>query len=100
MRPSPPIDATLPGMASDKTPEPARTDRPLADTKWVVGSVIATGGVLATLLLALAGLNASVNQRIDDVRGEMNRRIDDLQEEIRELRALVIDALKPPDPAD
>jgi len=91
-------------MASDKTPEPARIDRPLADTKWVVGSVVATGGVIATLLLALAGLviqqNASVNQRIDDVRGEMNRRIDDLQEEIRELRALVIDALKPSDPAD
>ena len=91
-------------MASDENPEPARTDRPLADTKWVVGSVIATGGVIATLLLALAGLviqqNASVNQRIDDMRGEMNRRIDDLQEEIRELRALVIDALKPPDPVD
>lgn len=64
------------------TDDPARLDRPPADTKWVVGSVIATGGVIATLLLALAGLviqqNASVNQRIDDVLGEMNRRIDDL----------------------
>ena len=40
-------------------------------------------------------LNASANTRFDDV----NRRIDDLQEQMRELRALVIDAIKGADPA-
>ncbi len=41
-------------------------------------------------------LNASVNRRFDNV----NSRIDDLQDQMRELRALVIDAIKGADPAD
>ena len=41
-------------------------------------------------------LNASANTRLDDV----NRRIDDLQEQMRELRTLVIDAIKGANPAD
>ena len=44
-------------------------------------------------------VNTSVNARIDDLRSEMNRRLDDLQEDIRELRTLVIEALRPPEPA-
>ena len=72
----------------------------LGDTKWIVGSIIGTGGVIATLLLAIAGLmiqqNASVNARIDDV----HRRIDDVHEDIRELRTLVVEALKRPAAAD
>lgn len=58
-----------------------------SDRKWLVGSIIGTGGAIATLLLALTGLivqqNANVNARIDDV----HRRIDDVQSEIRGLRA-------------
>ena len=51
-------------------------------------------------------LNDSVNRRFDDLNDSVNRRfdavnrrIDDLQNEMRELRALVIDAIKGADPA-
>ena len=71
-----------------------------SDTKWVVGSIIGTGGVIAALLLTLVGLmfqqNANVNARINDVQSD----IQDIRADIRELRALVIDALKGDDPAD
>ena len=42
----------------------------------------------------------STNARINDVSSQLNARIYDVQEHIRELRALVIDALKHGDPAD
>ena len=45
-------------------------------------------------------VNTSVNSRIDDMNVNLNRRIDDLQNEMRELRGLVIDAIKGADPAD
>ncbi len=52
-------------------------------------------------------LNASVNTRFDDLNASVNRRfdnvnsrIDDLQDQMRELRALVIDAIKGAAPAD
>ena len=74
--------------------------RATGDTKAIVKTIVGTGIGLATLLLMLAGLmiqqNANVNARIDDV----NARIDDLQEDIRELRALIIDAIKGADAAD
>ena len=81
------------------------------DTKAIIKSIVGTGIGLATLLLMLAGLmiqqNANVNARIDDVNAnvnaridDVNARIDDLQEDIRELRALIIDAIKGADPAD
>ena len=88
------------------------------DTKAILRSILGTGIGLATLLLMLAGLmiqqNANVNARIDDVNAriddvnanvnaridDVNARIDDLQEDIRELRALIIDAIKGTDPAD
>ena len=86
-----------------KTPAPGTT----GETKAVIKSIVGTGIGLATLLLMLAGLiiqqNANVNARIDDVNAridDVNARIDDLQEDIRELRALIIDAIKRPDPAD
>ena len=96
------------------------------DTKTIIRSIVGTGIGLATLLLMLAGLmvqqnaavntriddvnanvnariddlTANVNARIDDVNANVNARIDDLREDIRELRALIIDAIKRPDPAD
>ena len=88
------------------------------DTKAIIRSIVGTGVGLATLLLMLAGLmiqhnvnvnariddvNANVNARIDDVNvriDDVNARIDDLQEDIRELRALIIDAIKGAEPAD
>ncbi len=70
-------------------------------TLW---AIVGTGVGLATLLLALASLfnariddvNFSLNARIDD----MNARIDDLQEDIRELRALLIQALNESPPVN
>ena len=94
-----------------EAPTPGTTD----DTRAIIRSIVGTGIGLATLLLMLAGLliqqnanvnariddvNANVNARIDDVNANVNARIDDLQEDIRELRALIIDAIKGADPAD
>ena len=99
------------------------------DAKAIIRSIVGTGIGLATLLLMLAGLtiqqNANVNARIDDANARIddananvnarfddanariddananvNARFDDLQEDIRELRALIIDAIKGADPAD
>ena len=96
------------------------------DTKAIIGTIVGTGLVVAGLLSAqlssgLAGLNtridglsASANARFDDVHGriddvvanvnarfsDLNARFDDLREDIRELRALVIEALKRTEPAD
>ena len=88
------------------------------DQRALVRSIIGTGIGVATLVLMLAGLqlqqnvsvnlriddlNATLNARIDDVNAridDVNARIDDLQEDIRELRALIIDALHRADPAD
>ena len=99
---------------TSRIPAPGTT----GDTKAIVKSIVGTGIGLATLLLMLAGLmiqqnvnvnariddvNANVNARIDDVNAridDVNARIDDLQEDIRELRALIIDAIKRTDPAD
>ena len=94
-----------------ESPAPGAT----GDTKAIIKSIVGTGIGLATLLLMLAGLmiqqnvnvnariddvNANVNARIDDINANVNARIDDLQEDIRELRALIIDAIEGADPAD
>ena len=63
------------------------------DTRAIVRSIIGTGIGLATLLLMLIGLMVQQN-------AAMNARIDDVQADIRELRALVIDAIKRDDPAN
>lgn len=58
--------------------------------------LVAAGAISATL-----GVGSwSTNARINDVKTQFSARIDDVQEDIRELRALVINALKHGDPAD
>ena len=113
------------GTKVSEAPAPATTD----DKRAIIRSIVGTGIGLATLLLMLAGLmiqqnanvnarfddvntrigdvnariddvNANVNAHIDDVNANVNARFDDLQEDIRELRALIIDAIKGDDPAD
>ena len=57
--------------------------------------------VAASAVSATLGVGSwSTNAHINDVNTQLNTRIDDVQEDIRELRALVIDALKHGDPAD
>ncbi|MCY4658436.1 MAG: hypothetical protein OXF93_01300 [Acidobacteria bacterium] len=106
-------------MSSVAAPEAAAGPTgPPAEAKAILRSIVGTGIGLATLLLMLAGLlvqqNASVNARIDDVNAnvnariddvnaridDVNARIDDLQDDIRELRALLVDAIKPTEPAN
>ena len=98
-KPLAPADLRAPGAAT------------AGDQRALVRSVIGTGIGVATLVLMLAGLqlqqNVNVNLRIDDLNAtlnaridDVNARIDDLQEDIRELRALIIDALHRADPAD
>ena len=70
-----------------------------SDTKAIIGTVVAIGGLVLGqgfyLNARIDDVNVSVNARIDD----MNARIDDVQGDIRELRALVIDAIKRAEPA-
>ncbi len=67
-------------------------------------SIVASGinnrfdDVNATVNSRISDLNTSVNRRMDDMSTNLNRRIDDLQAEVRELRTLVIDAIKGADP--
>ncbi len=75
-----------------------------SDTKWIIGTVVVLAGLLSA---QIAGGNASLNRRIDDLNANVNarfddvhRRIDDMQDDIRELRALIFDAFKPDEPAD
>ena len=56
---------------------------------------------VAALCVTIIGTSCStnarigdVNARIDDVHANVNARIDGLSEDIRELRAIVIDAVK------
>ena len=68
---------------------------------WVdrVSMLVAAGAIVATLGVGTCSTNArfnDVNARFDDVE----RRIDALQADIRELRTLVIDAIKRGEPAD
>ena len=62
--------------------------------------------VNATVNNRIGDLNTSINTRFEDMKASIdtrfdavNRRIDDLQAEVRELRALVIDAIQGADPA-
>lgn len=92
------------------------------DTKAIIATVVAIGGLVlgqgfylnariddvsarigdvnANVNARIGDVNTNVNARIDDLRSEMNRRLDSLQADIRELRALVTDALKGSEPAD
>ena len=101
----------------------------MTDNRMLIGTVVGTGIAMTTVIVAFVGIiagginnriddvNANVNNRIDDVNSRiddlntnfnnrledmnanLNRRIDDLQQEMRELRTLVIDAIKGADPA-
>ena len=64
-----------------------------------ISMLVAAGAIVVTLGVGTCATNArfnDVNARFDDV----NRRIDDLQADIRELRTLVIDAIKRGEPAN
>ena len=66
--------------------------------------LVAAGAIVATLSVGTCSTNGrfdDVNQRIDDVNDrfnvrfdDVNRRFDDVQTDIRELRSLVIEAIK------
>ena len=77
----------------------------------VLGSAVGMSALLLTVMTLLIG---SVNARIDDLRDTVNARIDDtnariddlndrmtgLENEMREVRSLVIEALKTVPPAN
>lgn len=97
----------------------------MSDTRTIVFSIIGTGVATITIIVSFVAIIASginnriddvntnvnsriddVNSRIDDVNTDVNSRIDDihtriddLQNDIRELRSLVIDAIKSNEPA-
>ena len=56
----------------------------------IVGTTCSTNGRFDDVNSRIDDLQANVNRRIDDVNG----RIDDVQTDIRELRSLVIEAIK------
>ena len=97
----------------------------MSDTGVIVSSIIGTGIATITIIVSFVAIiasginnriddvNTNVNSRIDDVNNriddvdmnvnsridDVDTRIDDLQNDIRELRSLVIDALKGNEPA-
>ena len=70
----------------------SRTDR--------ISLYLAAGAIVVTLGVGTCSTNArfnDVNARFDDVNArfdDVNRRIDGIQADIRELRALVVDAIQ------
>ena len=91
----------------------------VTDTKMIVVSIVGTGLATITVIVAftaiIAGgfnarfddlnsriddLNSNVNSRIDDLNSNVNSRMDEIETDIRELRALVIDAIKGETAAD
>lgn len=75
-----------------------------------ISILVAASAVVATLGVGTCSTNArfddvnrridDVNRRIDDANTAMGERLDAIQADIRELRALVIDAIKRGEPAD
>lgn len=71
-----------------------------------VSFFLGVGAIVVTLAVGTCSTNArfnDVNARFSDVNArfdDVNARLDDVQEDIRELRALVIDALKRRESAD
>ena len=67
---------------------------------------IGVGAIVVTLGVGTCSTNArfnDVNARIDDVNlriDDLHARIESIQTDIRELRALIIDAIKRVEPAD
>lgn len=67
----------------------------------IIGTSCSTNARIGDLSTRIDAVNASLNSRIDDLRAEVtaqiaavNARIDGLDRDIRELRALVIDAIQ------
>lgn len=71
-----------------------------------VSFFVGVGAIVVTLGVGTCSTNArfdDVNRRIDDVNrriDDVNMRFDDVQADIRELRALLIDAVKRRETAD
>ena len=65
--------------------------------------LVAAGAISATLGVGSCSTNAridDVNVQLDSRIDDVNARIDDVQADIRELRALIINALQADTPAD
>ena len=67
----------------------------------IIGTSCSTNARIDDVHARIDDVNTNVNARIDDVRAELmvqiagvNARIDGLSEDIRELRAIVIEAVK------
>ena len=66
--------------------------------------LVATGAIVATIGIGTCSTNGrfddvnrridDMNRRINDMNGQINGQINDLQTDIRELRSLVIEAIK------
>ena len=80
----------------------------MSDTRTLVASMIGTGIAGITVVVAFMAILASgISTRIDDLNATVNARIDDVNTRIgnveidlRELRALVIEAIKADEPAN
>jgi len=78
----------------------------MSDTRTLVVSMIGTGIAGVTVVVAFMAILASgINTRIDDLNATVNARIDDVntrignvETDLRELRALVIEAIKADEP--
>ena len=87
-----------------------RSTIPRVSPKDRLSFFIGVGAIVVTLGLGTCSTNArfddvnrridDVNRRIDDGNARFQARFDDVQADIRELRALIIDAIKNSDPAD
>ena len=74
----------------------------MSDTRTIVVSIVGTGLATITVIVAFTAIIASgINARFDDVNRNVNSRINDvntrmakIEADIRELRTLVIDAIK------
>ena len=108
-------DAQSAKHGADGAPSPGRNstivDNPMNDRTAVISTVVATGGLLLTVMVALHNgtarqieelristnrridaLNATVNRRIDDLNTNVNSRIDDLGARVDDL-AMRVDEL-------
>lgn len=80
-----------------------RSTIPCVSPKDRLSFFIGVGAIVVTLGVGTCSTNVrfdDVNRRIDDVNARFEARFDDVQADIRELRALIIDAIKNGDPAD